>query len=97
MLAAYLGSFDSATLAANLDPANLLLHLLDPVQSARDLAGRIAHAHARDCRRASANRAAAEVPLGHGDIDWLGYLETLEEIAMQNRELFRQAGGERFD
>jgi L-ribulose-5-phosphate 3-epimerase len=79
-LAAYLRSFDSGNLAANLDPANLLLHGFEPFQSARDLMGLIAHTHARDCRRASTSRAAQEVPLGHGDIDWMTYLETLREI-----------------
>jgi sugar phosphate isomerase/epimerase len=80
VLAAYLASFDTGGLAANLDPANLLLRGFDPIQSARDLRGRIAHGHARDARKGSASRAAVEVPLGHGDIDWLTYLETLEEI-----------------
>jgi sugar phosphate isomerase/epimerase len=80
VLAEYLRSFDSGSLSANLDPANLLLHGFDPLQSARDLSGKIAHTHARDCRRASTSRAAQEVPLGHGDIDWMSYLETLEEI-----------------
>jgi sugar phosphate isomerase/epimerase len=80
VLAEYLRSFDSGSLSANLDPANLLLHSFDPLQSARDLSGKIAHTHARDCRRASTSRAAQEVPLGHGDIDWMSYLETLAEI-----------------
>jgi L-ribulose-5-phosphate 3-epimerase len=80
ILAEYLRSFDSGSLAANLDPANLLMNGFDPFQSARALAGKVAHSHARDCRRASTSRAAQEVPLGHGDIDWISYLETLEEI-----------------
>ncbi|MFO0926575.1 MAG: sugar phosphate isomerase/epimerase family protein [Gemmataceae bacterium] len=67
VLAAYLATFDTGSLRVNLDPANLLMHGFDPLQSARDLAGRIAHVHARDCRRASASRAAQEVPLGHGE------------------------------
>lgn len=79
-LAAWLASFDTGSLAANLDPANLILHGFDPYQSARDLTGRIAHTHAHDCRRGSASRAAREVPVGAGDIDWLSWLDTLEEI-----------------
>ena len=46
----------------------------------RALHRRIVHAHAKDARRASPSRAAQEVPLGHGDIDWLEYLGILEEI-----------------
>jgi sugar phosphate isomerase/epimerase len=80
VLATYLRSFEAGSLGANLDPANLLLHAFDPLQAARDLRRLVVHAHARDCRRASTSRAAQEVPLGHGDIDWMSFLETLEEI-----------------
>ncbi len=79
-LAAYLRRFDTGALAANFNPANLLLHGFDPYESARALQGLVRHAHARDARRASASRAAQEVPLGHGDIDWMQLLAVLEEI-----------------
>jgi sugar phosphate isomerase/epimerase len=94
VLAEYLRSFDSGGLAANLDPANLLLHGFDPLQSARDLTGKIAHTHARDCRRASTSRAGQEVPLGHGDIDWMSYLETLEEIEYRGWVVVERQSGE---
>ena len=45
-----------------------------------DLTGRIAQVHAKDGRRATASRAAREVALGAGDIDWLRFLESLQEI-----------------
>jgi sugar phosphate isomerase/epimerase len=80
VLAAYMRRFDSGALGVNLDPANLLLHGLDPYESARALQGLVRHAHAKDARRASASRAAQEVPLGHGDIDWMQFLGILEEI-----------------
>jgi L-ribulose-5-phosphate 3-epimerase len=80
VLGAWLRSFDSGSLGANLDPANLMMHGFDPISSARALGDKIVHGHARDCRRVSASRAAQEVRLGAGDIDWLSYLETLEEI-----------------
>jgi sugar phosphate isomerase/epimerase len=79
-LRALLEQFDTGSLAANLDPANLLLAGHGPYESARALHGRIAYLTARDARRAGANRAAQEVPLGHGDIDWLYFMGTLEEI-----------------
>jgi L-ribulose-5-phosphate 3-epimerase len=75
-----LDRFDSGSLAANFDPANLLMHGFSPYESARALHGRVAHMHAKDARRASASRAAQEVPLGHGDIDWLTLMGVLEEI-----------------
>lgn len=77
-MARYLGTFDTGSLGVNLDPANLLLHGFEPFTALRDLRGKIIHTHARDGRKASASRAGREVPLGHGDIDWLGWLETLE-------------------
>jgi sugar phosphate isomerase/epimerase len=80
VLAAYLRSFDAGSLGANLDPANLMLHNFDPEQSARDLRGLIVHVQARDCRRASTRRAAQEVPLGAGDVDWMSFVEALEEV-----------------
>jgi sugar phosphate isomerase/epimerase len=94
-LAAYLRSFDTGSLGANLDPANLLLYSFDPIQAARDLREKVVHTHARDCRRASTSRAAQEVPLGHGDIDWLGYLETLEEIEYRGWLVVEREQGER--
>jgi L-ribulose-5-phosphate 3-epimerase len=80
VLAAFLDGFDTGALGVNLDPANLLLHGFDPYASTRALGRRIVHTHAKDARQASASRAAQEVPLGHGDIDWMMYLGTLEEV-----------------
>lgn len=80
VLAKLLDSFASGGLAANLNPGNLLVHGHDPYTAARTLRERIVHVHAKDARVASASRAAEEVPLGHGDIDWLQMIATLEEI-----------------
>jgi sugar phosphate isomerase/epimerase len=75
-----LEKFDTGSLAANFDPAYLLMHGHSPYESARALHDRTASVQARDARRAGASRAAQEVPLGHGDIDWLHLLGVLEEI-----------------
>jgi L-ribulose-5-phosphate 3-epimerase len=80
VMARFLGRFDTGALGVNLDPANLLLHGFDPVASARALRGKIIHADAKDARRGSASRAGEEVPLGHGDIDWMEFLGVLEEV-----------------
>jgi L-ribulose-5-phosphate 3-epimerase len=80
VLAAFLNRFDTGSLGVNLDPANLLLHGFDPYSSVQALGRRIVHTHAKDARQASASRAAQEVPLGHGDIDWMKYLAVLEEV-----------------
>ncbi len=79
-LASFLDRFDTGALGVNLDPANLLLHGFDAYASVQALGHRIVHTHAKDARQASASRAAQEVPLGHGDIDWIKYLGALEEI-----------------
>jgi len=79
-LASFLDRLDSGALSVNLDPANLLLHDFDPYESIQALGRRIVHVHAKDARQASASHAAQEVPLGHGDIDWLKLLGTLEEV-----------------
>jgi L-ribulose-5-phosphate 3-epimerase len=79
-LNAYLDHFDSGALCVNLDPANLLLHGFSPFESMRALKQRIVHVHAHDARQSSASRTAQEVPLGHGDIDWMMFLAVLEEI-----------------
>lgn len=79
-LARFLGRFDCGSLAVNFDPANLLMNGFDPYESARALHGRIVHAHAKDARVVVANRTAREVPLGHGDLDWMRLLRDLDEI-----------------
>jgi L-ribulose-5-phosphate 3-epimerase len=80
VLAAFLDRFDSGALGVNLDPANLLLHGFDPYAAVQALGRRIVHSHAKDARQSSASRVAQEVPLGHGDIDWMKFLGVLEEV-----------------
>lgn len=93
-LAQYLGRFDSGSLAVNFDPANLLVNGFDPYESARVLRGRIAHVHAKDARRAGASRAAQEVPLGHGDLDWMQLLAVLEEVEYRGWLTVERESGE---
>lgn len=80
VLSAFLERFDSGALGVNLDPANLLLHGFDPYAAVQALGRLIVHTHAKDARQSSASLMAQEVPLGHGDIDWMKYLATLEEV-----------------
>ncbi len=94
VLRQFLDRFDSGGLGVNFDPANLLLSGFDPYESARALQGRIVHTHAKDARRSSANRAGQEVPLGHGDIDWMAYLSVLEEIEYRGWLTIEQQTGD---
>lgn len=79
-LANYLGRFDTGSLGACFNPGNLLVSGHAPYTSARALGQRIVYAHATDARLASPSRGVRNVPAGHGDVDWLLLLATLEEI-----------------
>jgi sugar phosphate isomerase/epimerase len=94
VMAAFLNRFDTGSLGANFDPANLLMHGFDPYESARSLAGLIRHAHAKDARAATPSRSAREVPLGHGDIDWLQLLSVLEEVEYRDWLVVERESGE---
>jgi len=92
-LAAFLDGFSSGGLGANLNPGNLLIHGDDPYAGAKALRQRIVHVHAKDARLTSASGAAQEVPLGHGDIDWLQMTATLEEIEYRGFVTIERAPG----
>ncbi len=79
-LADFLTRLDTGGLGVNLDPGNLIMHGHDLTAAIRALHRLLVHTHAKDARSATANRLAQEVPLGHGDIDWIHYLATLAEV-----------------
>jgi L-ribulose-5-phosphate 3-epimerase len=93
-LNSYLQRFDSGALRVNLDPANLLMHGFSPVDSMRALKDRIVHGHAHDARHTKASRSVQEVPLGHGDIDWMLFLAVLEEIEYTGYFVVEQETGD---
>lgn len=93
-LAKYLARFDTGSLGVNLDPANLMLHGFDVMDSTRALQGKIIHVHARDAAAARANALATEVPLGHGDIEWIQFLGTLEEVEYRGWIVIERETGE---
>src|SRR5262249_15878569 len=89
-LKAYLDRFDTGSLAACLDPANLLIGKHDPYAAARALGKSIAQCRGTDARYAG--QAGRHVPLGHGDIDWLQMLATLEEVEYRGWLLVKAQG-----
>jgi sugar phosphate isomerase/epimerase len=95
VLARYLAQFDSGGLGVNLDPANLLMHGFDPYEGTRLLGRRIVHVHAKDARQASTSKAAQEVALGHGDIDWMRLFGVLEEVEYRGWLTIERESGER--
>lgn len=90
----YLRAFDVGSLGVNYDPANMLLHGHDPVKNLLPLQGKILHAHARDARSTSVSQAAAEVPLGAGDIEWLGFIGSLASIEYKGWVVVKRETGD---
>jgi L-ribulose-5-phosphate 3-epimerase len=92
----FLDRFDTGGLGVNYDPANLLTNGFDPVENLSPLKDRIVHTHAKDARRRGTSRAAAEVPIGHGDVDWMAYLGTLAALEYRGWVVIeRETGSDR--
>jgi L-ribulose-5-phosphate 3-epimerase len=80
VLAQFLARFDTGGLGVCFNPGNLMVHGHSPLEAVRTLGRLVVTVHAKEARIASASRAALEVPLGHGDVDWLAMLAALEEF-----------------
>jgi sugar phosphate isomerase/epimerase len=93
-LKTFLDHLDTGGLGVNYDPANLLLHGFDPISSLVPLQGRIKQVHAKDARSGRASRAGEEVPLGHGDIDWMAFLGTLSAHEYRGWLVIERESGE---
>jgi sugar phosphate isomerase/epimerase len=74
-----LDSLDTGGLGANYDPAAMLVNGFDPGANLAPLKSRIVHTLARDARRINPSRFE-DVPIGHGDIDWIQYFGTLAAL-----------------
>src|SRR5262249_24470478 len=79
-LAEYLDRVDTGSLGVCFSPGNVVVGGQDPRALVRAVGKRIAYLHATDARHSS-SRGAALVPVGHGYVDWLQLLGTLEEVA----------------
>jgi len=75
-LAKFLRGLNTKSVKANYDPANLVMGGFDAVQGVYDLAGFIAHTHAKDGRRGP---NPGEAPLGEGEVPWPRYLRALKD------------------
>jgi sugar phosphate isomerase/epimerase len=89
----YLNQFDVGGLGVNYDPANLLLRGHDPLKNLVPLKGKVLHVNARDARVNSVSHAAAEVPLGAGDIDWLSFAGSLSAIEYRGWVVVKRESG----
>lgn len=70
----------SGGLGLSLDPATLLGYGHDPVEAIQQVGPLLRHVVARDRVPGRPDRAADEVVLGHGAIDWSAFLGSLEEV-----------------
>lgn len=69
-------------LKVNFDPANMLLYDMgDPIQAVKILGPDIRSIHAKDARRPSTPGTwGEEVPIGHGQVDFPRFLQTLSDV-----------------
>jgi sugar phosphate isomerase/epimerase len=93
-LTRFLDGFNTGSLGVNFDPANLLLHGFQPYEDLRTLAGKVVQVQARDARRASPS-SVQEVPLGHGDLDWMLLCQTLADSGYRSYVVLVRETGER--
>src|SRR5262249_37320889 len=89
-----LEELDTGGLGVNFDPANLLMNGFDVFASLAALASRLIHSHAHDARQVGSNRAVREVPVGHGDLDWMRYLSELEQYDYRGWIVVERESGE---
>lgn len=77
------------------DPASLLIDGYDPIASVEPTAGKILIARARDAAGGSERCPGHETPLGHGEVDWAGYLAFLEQSGYKSAAFLRRTEGDR--
>jgi len=75
-----LGDVTVGPAGVDFDPAGFVMTGHSPTEALRELHDRIFHVQARDALRDVAG-SGIEVPLGRGEIDWLEFVATLDEIA----------------
>lgn len=76
-LAKLLATVSCPALRVCLDPAELVMHGIDPLSSFDTLAPHLGLAYARDATAGSPERSGRETILGDGDVDLVGFLATL--------------------
>ena len=73
----YLKTFEVGSLRIAFDPANQLTHRRDPLAELFASSSLLGHLFARDVRMASSSAMSEEVPVGAGDIEWMGLVAGL--------------------
>ena len=78
-LARLFGDVTDGPFGLDFDPAGLLMTGHQPVPLLRELHASIFHVQARDALQ-DVSGSGVEVPLGRGEIDWMEFVATLDEI-----------------
>jgi len=94
----FLDTLDRDNVAANFDPANMILYDKgDPIEALRTLLPRIGQVHVKDAVRTRVTGTwGKEAPAGEGEVDWRAFVDTLEDGGYTGHYVIeREAGPER--
>jgi sugar phosphate isomerase/epimerase len=94
-LHALLKGIDCAFVKASVDPAELVLEGMNPVEAVETLADDVVMARARDALLGSKDRRGRETSLGQGNVDIIGYLQALEEAGYGGPTMVRRVDTDR--
>lgn len=96
----FLSKLDRANVGVNFDPANMILYDKgDPIQALRTLAPWLKQCHLKDATKTrQAGAWGEEVPVGAGEVNWVGFFQVLEELNFGGwLAIEREAGEQRLE
>ncbi|MCF7669590.1 MAG: sugar phosphate isomerase/epimerase [Verrucomicrobia bacterium] len=78
----FLETLDKSNVGVNFDPANMILYDKgDPIEALKLLGAKIHQCHIKDAIMTRVpDTLGEEVAVGTGEVDWRGFLDTLEEL-----------------
>ncbi len=92
-LLGFISKLDTGSLGLSLDPATLLMDKQPIEATVLAAKSHIVHTYARDAIPRRIDRPAREVAVGHGDIDWLSWLGTLQACNYSGAYTIKQSPG----
>lgn len=92
-LLGFITKLDTGSLGVSLDPATLLIEKQPIEATVFTTKSLLVHTYARDAIPRRIDRPAKEVAVGHGDIDWLSWLGTLEACNYAGAYTIKQTPG----
>lgn len=95
-LAAFLRQLNLPNVGVNFDPANMLLYDKgDPLAALRTLGPWLRQCHIKDARRTrQPGTWGEEVVVGTGEVDWPGFLQTLNSLGYRGNLCIEREAGE---